>query len=201
MNSKLTTRTGTSRLIFESVLIVLSVLLGLALSNWSERRADRKLAEAALSNFQREIEGNLAELTRVQPKHEQFLVRLGEAVGRSPNAGDSTAFDLFAAAMPEGGLDAPRLREAAWEAAVSTGALRLLDYDDAARLSETYFVQRSTIMPTIKLLSERFSDLPNFDPESRTIMLRVHQMMLNELTGQERYLMDIYRKSLESLPR
>src|SRR5688572_27835660 len=97
-------RRGNSRLILESALIVLSVFLGFALSNWAERSADRKLAAAAIDNFRREIESNLAQLERVQPKHAQFAKRLEKAaVGEL--ATQRTAFDSFFALMPEGGLD------------------------------------------------------------------------------------------------
>jgi hypothetical protein len=82
---------------------------------------------------------------------------------------------------------------------MSTGALRLLDYEIAASLSETYFIQRSTLLPTIRLLSDRFLATENFDPAARDQMIIVHQMMLTELAGQESYLIDVFRNSLERL--
>lgn len=51
-----------SRLLLESALIVLSVLIGFALSEWRAGRVDRERAAAALENFRREINENLAEL-------------------------------------------------------------------------------------------------------------------------------------------
>jgi hypothetical protein len=191
---------GGGRLLFEGILIVLSVLLGFALSGWGERRTDRALATAALRNFRLEIEANLAILERTQPTHVEIADRLGLATNAADAPPGQTARDAFAQALPENGLDTPPLSEAAWEAAVSTGALRLLDYDTAARLSQTYLVQRATLVPTLKLLSERFNDAPNFDPRSRTLMLHVHQGLLRELAGQESYLIELYRETLAILP-
>lgn len=189
---------ASTKLIFESALIVLSVLFAFAVSEWRDRVAEHHLARAALANFRREIEVNLASLERVQPKHKQFAERLA-AAGSQADMG-KTAFDVFVKTMPEGGLDTPPLHEAAWEVAASTSALRLLDYNVAAQLSETYQVQRATVLPTTHLLSERFLDPRNFDPAGRETMVRVHQMLINELAGQEAYLIETYRKTLQLLP-
>ena len=191
-------RARASRLLLESALIVLSVLLGFALTQWGEQRKERATAAAALENFRREIGTNLAALERVHPKHQAFTRRL--AAVRPGTAQGETAFDVVVSLLPEGGLDTPPLREAAWEAAVSTGALRLLDYETAALLSETYLVQRLTLGPTLQRFGDRFMDTPNFDPRSRDTMVRVHHMLLQELTGQEGYLIETYRKTLRRLP-
>lgn len=191
---------ASSRLLLESALIVLSVLLGFALSEWRENQIERERADLALESFRREIQANFATLKRVHPKHVQLAERLG-AVARADTVSGGTAFDVLVALLPEGGLDTPPLREAAWEAAVSTGALRLLNYETAALLSETYQIQRFTIVPTVQRLSERVMDLPNFDPRTRNMALRVHHMVLLELTGQEAYLMEAYQRTLAQLPR
>lgn len=86
---------GGPRLAFESILIVLSVLLALAVTSWGERRADRELAAAALTNFRSEIEANLRELERLQPTHAGFAERLGEAAGQPSSAASIAAFDEY----------------------------------------------------------------------------------------------------------
>jgi hypothetical protein len=188
-----------SRILLDSVLIVASVLLGFALNEWRVKQDERALAATALENFRREIRSNLATLERVNPTHARLAQQLGEAAQADTFAG-ATAFDVVVGLLPEGGLDTPPLREAAWEAAVSTGALRLLNYDTAALLSETYQIQRATLGPTMHRLANRFMDVPNFDPAVRAMTVRVHHMLFLELTGQERFLMEIYRRTLEELP-
>lgn len=113
------------------------------ISSLGKRLSDRRLAAAAVENFRREIQTNLDSLARVQPMHLEFADRL-KAAALSDSSGQ-TAFDSFVSLMPEGGLNTPPMREAARETAVSTGALRLLEYDIAAQLSDTYLVQRSTL--------------------------------------------------------
>jgi hypothetical protein len=186
-------------LLFESILIVLSVLLGFALQAWAERRAERMMAAAALENFRVEIEANLNDLERVQPRHAAFADRLAEALADSASRSSETAFAVFARNLPEGGLQTPPLKEAAWETATSTGALRLLDYDLAAVLSETYLVQRSTLGPTVALLSERLYAPGTFENEAREAFVNVHHMLLVELAGREAYLTEVYRNTLARL--
>lgn len=191
--------TGSSfRLLLESVLIVLSVLLGFALSEWRARQADHERAAAALENFRREIRNNLATLEQRRPEHAALAERLAGAIDSDASEGE-TAFDVFATLMPEGGTNTLPLREVAWQTAASTGALRLLDYEVAALLSETYLLQAS-LVPTLARLSDRFSDQSNFDPQSRDAMIRVHHRLMDDLAGQEEYLIDTYRRALQRLP-
>jgi hypothetical protein len=187
------------RLLFESALIMVSVLLALALGEWREHLRERKLARTALTTFRREIESNLARLEQVQPKHAAMARRLGVAASAPSTTG--TAFDVFVSQMPPDGLDTQPLREVAWETAQTTGALRLLDYETAVLLSETYLVQRSALFQTLQRLSDRFLAPQNFDPAQRGPMVKTHEMLLVELSGQESYLMEIYRRALARLPR
>jgi hypothetical protein len=187
-----------SRLVFESVLIVLSVLLGFAVSEWRDQAEDRRLARTALANFRREIAANLATLEAVQPRHERIARALSTADAAAyPSL---SAFGVIERVLPEGGIDVRPLRDAAWETASATGALRLVEYETAAALSEAYLVQRQVIGMTIGRLSDRFFDPRSFSPESRAEMLPMFGMLLNELASQEAYLMEIYRNTLERLP-
>jgi hypothetical protein len=195
---RLRTSAVAPRLAFESALIVLSVLLGLALNEWGERRRERERAAETVANFRREITQNMAVLQRAAPRHRAMAARLDSAA-RQERPGE-TAFEGFAAIMPENGLDLVPLRDAAWETAVSTGSLRLLKYDQASALSETYLIQRKSIAGTIERISDRFLSPQNFDPAARAPMLRTHQMLMVELSGKESYLLDIYRGVLEKLP-
>jgi hypothetical protein len=184
--------------LLESVLIVLSVVLGFALTEWRQQQAERKLARTVLENVRREMAQNLATLERIPPKHARMAERLATAAVPSAGGGQ-TAFDVFAREMPEGGLDLSPLRDAAWETAVTTGALRLLDYEKAALVSEVYQIQRASIVPTIQRISDRFLAPQNFDPLARTAMLRTHHMLFVEISGQESYLMETYRRVLKQL--
>jgi hypothetical protein len=188
-----------SKLLVESALIVLSVLLGFAANAWHERSVQRDLAAQALLNFRHEIGRNLVTLDSIQPRHAAMAKRLEVAAAAAPNRPGETAFDALLRAMPQGGVSLPPLPDAAWETAVSTGALRLLDYQRAATLSQTYQVQRAMLGQTIQRLEDRLNTPEMFEPASRQSMLRVHQLIFLELSGQEIYLVEVYRRTLREL--
>ena len=75
---------------------------------------------------------------------------------------------------------------------------RLLEYEQAAMLSETYLVQRA-IGQTVRLIAERVLTPQNFEPTARRSMLQTHRMLFVELGGQESYLIDVYRGTLRQL--
>lgn len=185
------------RLAIESLLIVLSVFLGFAANQWNERRSERALAAQAIASFRQELKQNLAILDSVQPRHNVMANRLDSAAkARSPGL---TAFDAFIASMPNGGVSVPLVVDAAWQTAVSTGALRLLSYERVAQLSETYEAQRAVIGSTGQRLEDRLSSPQNFDPASREQMLRVQGLLFHELSGQETFLKGVYRRALVML--
>jgi hypothetical protein len=151
-----------------------------------------------VANFRREITANMATLRHAEPTHRRLATRLDSA-SRARRPGES-AFVAFAALVPAGGVATDPLRDAAWETAVSTGALRLLPYEQASSLSEVYLVQRSALGQTMRLLSDRFLTPQNFDPAARATMLQTHRMLMNELSGQESYLLDLYARTLRAMP-
>lgn len=187
-----------TRLAAESLLIVVSVVLGLALNEWRQKQADRQLARTVLANFRREITQNLRILERVQPGHE-LLVRRLAAASTKPRA-EANAFAVIMAEMPRGGLGGEPLHEAAWETASSTGALRLLDYATASKISEVYVVQRFFMQGTTQRTISSLLAPANFDPGAKQVMVQTQYMALNEFSTQEAYLIDVYRRTLKALP-
>jgi hypothetical protein len=190
-------RAHVRRLGIESLLIVLSVFLGFAANQWHDRRSEQDLATQALESFRTEVRQNLAVVEAVQPRHLAMANRLEASAGR-PTPGEA-AFDAFRAEMPAEGVSVPSLSSAAWEAATSTGALRFIGYERAARLSKTYAVQRSSIASIGQRVEDRLSDPRNFDPANRQHMLRAQGLLFNELSGVETYLIAEYRETLRTL--
>ena len=60
-------------------------------------------------------------------------------------------------------------------------------------------MQRDAIRGTIQRLSDRFMMPQNFDPAARETMLRTHRMAMLELSGQESFLVGVYRRTLHTL--
>ena len=122
----LSRRAWISRVLVESVLVVGSILLALALDEWNEGQDYQDLATLSLINFEREIQQNRLRLEDVTPFH----VGLRDVLAN---------MDIGGAAVPATtirnileGFQPALLVSTAWETAVATGALGYMDYDVVA---------------------------------------------------------------------
>lgn len=182
--------------LLEGLLIVVSVALGFSLTQWGERRHDRELAQRMVLSVQAEVEYNRALVDRYIPIHRTWR----DALDRHDRAsGSGSAVDVLFDTRPSLPADmntnVPVLRRAAWDTALSTGALRLVDYDVAAGISEIYSMQEyaSSLFPTL------FDDASFFDATMRAATIRLAQTNLRELTFAEESLFALYEKYLPVL--
>lgn len=184
--------------LLEGMLIVVSVALGFGLTQWGERRHERELAERMLLGIRAEVEYNRATLDPYLPIHRAWR----DAVGRrDPSIGMGSAMDVLFEARPplrqEMTTNVPLFRRAAWDTALSTGALRLIDYDLAANISEIYNMQAyaASMFPPL------FTELPLYDPAARVAALRLAQTTMKELTFAEESLLALYDRYLPAIRR
>jgi hypothetical protein len=181
----------------ESALIVFSVLLAFGLNEWRMQRADRALASSVLTSFRQEIQANLELLEQFQPLH----AALAEAIAALDPAtlAGRRAIDVVTSVRVDGGTVLMAPGEAAWQTAVSTGALRLLDYEMAAVLSRIYLSQREYAGRTAQRLTDVVFSAAMFDPAATRQALHIAMALLNELAAQEASLMGEYRFALGRL--
>jgi hypothetical protein len=101
------------------------------------------------------------------------------------------------ATRPNAATNFPVLRRGAWDAALSTGALRLVDYTLAARLSEIY--QMQTVLESD---ADKVNSLqgPFFDPTGRAASV---QQLWFWITGvehvEQQLLLPLYRQHLPAI--
>lgn len=184
------------RFLFESLLIVLSVLLGLALNEWRQHRADRELAATAVENCRRELAANLAELERSLPVHREVQERLREVATR---AGEPPGlFALMDQIMPESGLQLPVLKDVAWQTALATGALRHMGYDEASTLAGVYLAQTAGVQATVGRFSDHLFSHRSFAADGHAETLQLLLLFFHELVSQEEFMLRRYRVLLES---
>jgi hypothetical protein len=186
-----------SRLLFESALILFSVLLGFAVTEWRESAADRRLASRVLRDVIAEVEQNLASIDRQIQRHQMMIARLKEV---DPSARGGSGWDIAIEAMG-GGPDAIPMQQAAWQAAVSSGALRLLDYDVAAALSDIYTTQIEVYGSSVAQSASSVFVPDSFRPDRKAEVLQLFLWMMINLEGQERFLKAAYDRHLPTLRR
>jgi hypothetical protein len=181
----------------EGLFIAISVLLGFAAARYGENRDNRELAGRALTSLHSELDFNLSIVEPFLAFHRTHIDALAKG---SAGASDESGFQLFLRLRPplpkNARADMPLVRRAAWDAASSSGALRLIEYDLIAGLFEVYQMQ-----DILGAASDRMpvSTQGFFDPRDRNASIGVTLAALNEILWAEESLVALYRKQLPAL--
>ena len=185
------------RWLFEGVLVLASVLIGFGVSEFGQYRDERGLADSVLRGVRSEVEQNEAALTKLESQHSVWESAMAKA-DRAPD--NRSAVDVLLASRPSDGatIGVP-LKRAAWQMAISSGALRLLDYDVAAALSEIYSFQDLMVENHNRLVSTTLYSAAAFERGTSDAALRMLRGVMSEIAGNEVALLDIYRKHLPLL--
>ncbi len=123
------------RALFESVLIVFSILLALGLDQWKEDQEIEALVSRSIASFERELRTNKLRLEDVSAYHrglEQVLRQQSEDTQRRSV---KEFRDVMAA------LEPPAFFSSAWQTALATGGLGRMNFELVSALSLTYGMQ------------------------------------------------------------
>jgi hypothetical protein len=188
-----------SHWVLEALMILVSVGLAFGVAEYRESRANHELATRVLKSLQTEVEQNLAALEPWTDFNRHFLDALSKA--DTSNSHQST-IDVYLAARPRlpagAKLDTPIVHRGAWDAALSTGALRLIDYDVVSALSDIYQTQDLFSAERSRFAAEMHAGAA-FDPAMRVIGIRQASAELSEIAYAEKLLVDLYRKHLPAI--
>lgn len=133
--AKNTTSDWLPRVLFESFLIVISILVALALDEWREQRQDDDMVHHALRNFVSEINQNKIRIDDATPFNQGLLDVLQGNYERD----EVSSIDDFV--MMLGSYTPVVLQSTAWDTALATGSLAKMDYNLVSALSLTYNMQ------------------------------------------------------------
>lgn len=123
------------RVLFESALITVSILLALGLDEWRENQEDVETMEQAMSNFLREIRQNKARVDDAAP----FNRGLHDVLDRRREQGSITSTSEFIDIVES--YNSIVLPSTAWETALATGSVTKMEYGLVSALSLTYGLQ------------------------------------------------------------
>jgi hypothetical protein len=123
------------RVIFESALITVSILLALGLDEWRENRESEETIRQAMSNFLSEIRQNKSRVDDAAP----FNQGLHDVIQQRYDHGDIQTMSDFISIMDS--YSPVVLQSTAWETALATGSLAKMDYGLVSALSLTYGLQ------------------------------------------------------------
>jgi len=120
--------------LMQCVLIVISIVLALGVDEWKDARKERELKLQSLGSLALEIQANRELLKSDMP----FRETLPAVMMQMDSAGALRTPEAFYDSLGVSGFQPKRLQSAAWQTALVTGVLRLLDYRTASALSTAY---------------------------------------------------------------
>lgn len=173
------------RVLVESALIVLSILIALGVDEWRGDRQDEETVQLALSNFASELRQNQARVDDAAP----FNLGLRSVLRNRYENGDIDSIDEFVNMVES---YAPVvLQSAAWETALATGSLAKMDYNLVSALSLTYSLQSRYQLASRLGMAELTS--PQYLSEEK-LNLAVYNSIryLDDITSMEEELSVIY---------
>jgi hypothetical protein len=183
----------------EAVLILVSITLGFAASEFGQYRQERGLARLVLRAVTEEVKQNEATLSVAAAKHREWEKALR---GTDPSAADKAAFWLLIDSRPEaaGSITVP-LKSAAWQMVVSTGALRLLDFEVGQAISDIYTTQMLLTELHSRTVGSALWTPAAFDAATREVSAKLIWAVMSEVAGNEEALVGLYRQHLPQLQR
>ena len=178
------------RVSIESLLIIVSIVLALAVDEWREGRSYQKLARQSLQIFAREIEQNLAMMNDMVPYH----LGLREVVADMA-AEPERVVEVHSIVE---GLQPTPLQNTAWETALATGAFRHIDVSAVSTLSRMYGLQQrfrdvsTTGRPALFVTAAT-------TPEQKLEQMQHALLYLNDMVRAEQELRGLYLLALEEI--
>jgi type II secretory pathway pseudopilin PulG len=172
------------RFLFESALIVFSILLALAVNQWADSRKQRQLTDRALTAIHAEILANSDRIRERRPYHLSLEseLKLADSIRNVHRYSD-----LKHAAPDWSGFENPELDETAWQSAMTLGVAPNLGFDTLQTLSRLYGLQvrfdqyNSAAIPTFDFSDEAMHST------IRRMYVYVATMRTNEDTLLNRY--------------
>ena len=189
---------NTIKIVFESSLIIFSVLLALFLNEYREELARNQEKERALKMVSTELKSNLKTLQEWLPYHKEVLKNLEKSFDDNHGLSLNDQHTLITSSIPNG-IVQTMLDNSSWETIKQSNISSTIDLGIIFSLSKLYKVQslgiESTLQRTLMILSSRES-IREGNLRETIFLLKIH---FNELIGQEVYMIDVYKQLIEEI--
>jgi hypothetical protein len=182
--------------IFESMLILVGIVLGFWVNEWREDLQKEAQGQAALERIIEEIEDNRKAVQFILPYHTKVLDKLVALEGNVP---DKPMIETFLSSVATQGVGDLLLQDEAWKTATARDSLVAIDFDTVQQIASAYNLAESgpknTWNGTIALFDEREAFLSEAAPYMHKRFLFIY----SNLVSQEKYLVQTYDAVLKNL--
>lgn len=190
------------RALFESALIVLSILLALAASQWVEAMNDARRLKEMRGFLIAEIRANRDDLStdRYLPRHQMLKDAFGRAGGTPDAVVTRQTAEPAIALLFNGGLSLPSVRDAVWTSVSASDLFELMKPEELFLLTRVYKAQEglegvNRIGYDVAL--GQLNILSNEGNAHREVMRMT--LYMEDLIHQERAVLALYDQALAEL--
>jgi hypothetical protein len=186
-----------STLAIESVLIVMSVVLGFLVTEWRQARENEALAREAQQSILSEIEDNYRRVRRARRYHATMADTL-----RSVDDTETAAEIISEGFQGQSGIVNPAtVQTAAWDMAQTTEAVRFMEWADVNVLARVYTRQQFYRQHVDWFGQTLFGTAADEGPAGLATSTPGFLPIINQFASQERQLLDRYRAALRHFDR
>ncbi len=198
--NKFFTRQKLFKLLFESFLIVFSVLFALFLNEYSHSVQENKLKNIAVKNVEKELQNNLRIVKLWLPYHKKVLNNLQLEISHKTQKLENNSDKLInlGALMPAG-LIQSLIDDTSWETLKSSPVISTLDYTTLLTLSKIYDFQNMGVQKTINTILKELTSREILRKELAEESLVLLYNDFSELIAQEVALIQSYEQVLKNL--
>lgn len=197
-----TQRLDWQKLLFESFLIVLSILFALLINEWRKGQEQAAQHDKALAMVLKELQHNRDELKKVMPYHQKVKVELDSILKHtSLQVLLEQPVRQYLGDVAPRGIFPPELQTTAWNTAQLSGAVSLFDEETIYALANVYELQANGVGLTWKEIADYYLDPSLFDMTKNQIHLSLLGVYFYELYQQERFLKDRTVEAIETLQK
>jgi hypothetical protein len=135
---------------FELLTIIAGILIALFVNNWQVRNHDMAMLKSTLNSLSQEFEENIENINRIQPRLERFRDTLEFYKS-------NTGLSIYELTTRAPGLGTAELHTTNWQTTLSSGSIRLLDFETVTLLSKIDSKHQELKNETAQLISIIYS--------------------------------------------
>ena len=182
--------------IFESVLILIGIVLGFWVNEWREDLEKKVQGEAALARIVEELQDNRQSVQQVLPYHTKVLNKLSALEGNAPEA---PMIETFLGSIATQGVGDLLLQDEAWKTASARDSLIAIDFEIVQQIASVYNLANNGPKNTWNATIALFNEKEAFETSAAAYMQKRFLFNYANLVSQEQYLIQQYNSVLKNL--
>lgn len=189
----------------DALMIIFSVLFALFINKMAENYQTNKSKKVAEKNILIELQNNQTTIQGWLENHNQIKEGIEKLVKNQDKSLQDSLLkqDYFDLSLFS---NAPNLANSsptstAWETTKSTGLISEFDFQDVQLLTNTYSLQNVIIEETFKKIMNKVLNYEQLSSSNLESMSNHYYMLFRELVGQEQYLLQHYKTTIQEIKK